>query len=205
MISLTVCALCLMMLQMAFFAWIWNSSGPIHMHKADLIVVFPGEQDRIVEGHGLARAGNSDNLLIIGQTKNSITKQVKQFGDDSPSVKLVTSKQSRSTFEDVIVARQIILENHFKSVVLVTSSYHMPRVLFLFKTILMASGIKVELQYYPVELRDNSNTKRFCFNEIIKFWGSLVEMLGYQLTGDLLRDIPLWGKVGHFVKYRFLL
>lgn len=203
--GLASCILCVTLLQTAFFIWIWNSAAPIH--KADLIVVFPGDEERIVEGHALARAGYADNLLIVGQTKKSIPNLVKQFGA-LPAVNLIANGTSRSTFEDVNIARKIIREEGFRSVVLVTSSYHMPRALLLFKTFMLDdTELKVELQYHPVEpgiLRDHSRKVRIYCNEMIKLWGSAAEMAGCRITDSLLRDSPFFAKVGQFAKNRLL-
>jgi len=201
MIGLAGCIVCVLLLQAAFFVRIWNSSSSLH--KADLIVVFPGDQERIVEGHALAKAGYADNLLVIGQTEKSFAKLVQKLGA-LPAVNLLPNSKSRSTFEDVNIARQIIFEKRLKSVILVTSSYHMPRVLFLLKASLLDADFKVDLQYYPVSIRDHSKAKRLYFNELIKFWGSTVEMIGYRITEDLLRDSPFFVKVRQFVKNRLL-
>jgi len=80
----------------------------------------------------------------------------------------------------------------------------MPRVLFLLKASLLDADFKVDLQYYPVSIRDHSKAKRLYFNELIKFWGSTVEMIGYRITEDLLRDSPFFVKVRQFVKNRLL-
>lgn len=197
----------MILLQTAFFAWIWNSTSSIHkadmIDKADLIVVFPGAQDRIIKGHALAKAGYADNLLIIGQTTVSYPTLMQRFGG-LPAVNLIANSRSRSTFEDVNIAQQIIREKRFQSVVLVTSTYHMPRVLFLFKTFFWATGIKVDLRYYPVELRDEYKKNRLYFNEMVKFWGSTSEMIGYLVTDTLLRNFPFFDKVGQFIKNRLL-
>jgi uncharacterized SAM-binding protein YcdF (DUF218 family) len=120
MIGLAGCIICVTLLQTAFFAWIWNSAAPIH--KAGLIIVFPGDQDRLVEGHALAKAGFADNLLIIGQTEKSFPKLVQQLGA-LPAINLIANGKSKSTFEDINIAKRIIRENRFQSVLLVTSSY----------------------------------------------------------------------------------
>lgn len=142
----------------------------------------------------MAKAGYADNLLIVGQTEESFPKLVQKLGG-LPDVNLIANGKSRSTFEDVNIAKKIIHENRFQSVVLVTSSYHIPRALFLLRAFLLDTGFKIELQYYPVEpraIRDHSKIIRFYCNEMIKLWGSAAEMIGCQVTDSLLRNSPFF-------------
>lgn len=202
-IGIAGCIICVAVLQAGFFAWIWTSAKPLH--KADVIIVFPGDEERTIKGHALARDGYADNLLIIGQTEKSFPELVRKLGA-LPSVNLIANGKSRSTFEDINLAQRIIRERGFKSVVLVTATYHMPRTLFLFKAFLDAD-LSVDLQYYPVELKDMDDRHKefqlYC-NEMIKFWGSTAEMIGYRMTNTLLRDSPFFAGIGRFVKKTLL-
>lgn len=201
---LTGGSIILALMQVIIFTWIWNTADPIK--KVDVIIVFPGEQERIVEGYALAKAGYADNLLIIGQTEESYSKLLRQHGL-LPNVRLLASAKSRSTFEDVIIAQKIILENRFDSALLVTSSYHMPRTLLLFKMSLLHSGANVELLTHQVEPQATRHLFRkihFCYSEMIKLWGSTAEMIVYRLTCTELRDAPFFAEAGEFAK-KFLL
>jgi uncharacterized SAM-binding protein YcdF (DUF218 family) len=207
MLRLSGCLLCIALLQTAYFACIWQTATPVpSISKADLIIVFPGGTNRIAEGHSLAKEGYAPNLLIIGQTERSFKKLVDRLGA-LPSVNLIANDNSRSTFEDANIAKRIICSNRFRSVVLVTSSYHMPRSLFLLKTFLLDADLNVDLQYYPVEpsaVGDYSQDLRIYVNEMIKFWGSTAEMAGWKITHTLLRDSPFFAGIGHFVTSRLL-
>lgn len=196
------------MLQALVFTWLWLSfsSGKVvpPARINDLIVVFPGDKERVREGHALAREGFSHNLLIIGQTRKNYERMLEQWGD-LPGVGLIENGKSRSTFEDVYIARKIIEENRFHSVMLVTSGYHMPRVLFLASIYFAGMDAEIDLRYYPVELAERTGEWRNYCNELIKFWGSAVEMLGYMVTDNLLLDLPLFSDVKKFLKQRLYL
>lgn len=192
------------LLQAGYFIKLTKGNTPIR--KADLIVVFPGDPERIAAGHTLAKAGYAPNLSVVNWSQAQFQKQMQRYGD-LPAIQLITGGKSRSTFEDVYNAKQIISQHNYHSIVLVTSSYHLPRALFLLKTSLLGSGLKVDVQHYPVAMREKLNSpkaiKLFC-NEIIKLWGSTAEMVGCRITDSLLLDSPGFFKIRQFIKTRFL-
>ena len=191
-----ICSLAL--LQIMVFTWMWHTTAPIT--KADVIIVFPGDIERIFKGLALAKAGYASNLLVIGQTKESYPLW-RMFGE-LPDVRMLANRKSRSTFEDIVIARQIVQENDFHSALLVTSFYHMPRSLLLFKMFMIDSGVNVETQYCPVEHQGMRQISRMlmCYNETVKLWGSMFEMIGYKATGRLLRDSPVFVNIADFAK-----
>lgn len=203
-IRLAVLALCVVGLQAAYFLWIVHSAPTLS--KADLLVVFPGDPERMVEGQALAAAGLADHLLLINENELALSSLQQeslrpQFGY------LVADSKSRSTFEDIFVARQVISKHGFRSIILVTSAYHLPRALFLLESYFLAKNVHVDLQYYPVATPKDagfSQKIRVYVNEMIKFWGSSVEMLACMLTDTLLRDSPYFWALGTTVKARLL-
>jgi uncharacterized SAM-binding protein YcdF (DUF218 family) len=196
--------LCVIGVQATYFLWIVHSAPTLT--KADLIVVLPGEPERMVEAQALAAAGLADHLLLINENELALSSSQQeslrpQFGY------LVADSKSRSTFEDIFVARQAIGKHSFRSVILVTSAYHLPRALFLLKTYFLAKSMRVNLQYYPVATPKEAGLARkirVYGNEMIKFWGSGVEMLACMMTDTLLRDSPYFLALGTTVKARFL-
>lgn len=198
LLGIAGCICSLALLQVMVFTWMWHTTAPIG--KADILVVFPGDIERVFKGLALAREDYASNLLIIGQTAESYPLWG-MFGE-LPDVRMLASRKSRSTFEDVVIAEQIIQENGFHSVLLVTSSYHMPRALLLFKLFLRDSGVNVETLYCPVEHRNMRQLSRMllCYNEMVKLWGSLIEMIGYKASDRMLRDSPIFVNITEFAK-----
>ncbi len=174
---------------------------------SDLIVVFPGSPpDRIAVGHRLAQEGFAGSFAVINASLSKLNLEVKRRGLLT-GVNLVAGGKSRSTFEDVYNTKRIIKENKFKSVLLVTSSYHIPRAYFLLKVFLFGSGVDVYVYSVPIDQDgkiDLATKTKLYFNEIVKLWGSTVEMSGYKVFGKLVLDMPAFWQVRQFLKRTFL-
>lgn len=174
----------------------------IELNKADLIIAFPSENERLLAALALAEKGYGSNLSVINITSNRLKTLTNNY-NIAPEVQLITGGISRSTFEDVFRASRIIRENRCNSLVLVTSSYHIPRSMFLLKTFLKISGMKVKVQYYPVNTLENyDRTKKLktYYNELVKLWGSTVEMVCYGLTKKLPADIKGFNRAMDFYR-----
>jgi len=178
--------------------------------KADLIMVFPGTPHRIAAGFQLAQAGAASKLAISGLGQKSLEAQAARFGNPA-GVALVASAKSRSTFEDVFNARALVRQHGIRSLLLVTSAWHVPRSSFLLKCFLLGSGVTVRV--VPVEdPRINGGSSeawklqaKLAFNEGVQSWGSTAEMTWAMLTGSLLRDVPGFHELSKFLKQKILL
>ena len=181
------------------------SKSSVKLEPADLIVVFPGESQRIEKGIDVVKKGLAPRFMVINTSYGDLNKLLKNNGV-SEAVNALSGGKSRSTFEDVYQTVKTIKESHLRSVIVVTSSYHLPRVLFLLGVYLNTSGQNVYIQGFPVKLEQKPNIKlQQYLNEIIKFWGSLVEMTGYYLTGDFVLDQSISKKLQKVFKKNFLL
>jgi hypothetical protein len=87
-------------------------------------------------------------------------------------------------------------DNHFHSAILVTSWDHMPRSYFLLRAMIL--GSEVTIQPHPVATGsvdqinwyyDAVGWKMVC-NEMVEFWGSLIELTKYKITGELPEQVP---------------
>lgn len=173
--------------------------------NADLAMVFPGTPERISAGLHLARDGHVRVLAISGVGEKGLAAMAVRFGLPE-GVTLAGSAKSRSTFEDVFNARAIVRQQGVHSLLLVTSSWHIPRSVFLLRCFLFGSGVTV--QVVPVDdPRLVVETKRslrlqakFAVNEGVKCWGSTLEMTWSLLTGSLLLDIPRCREMSEFIK-----
>jgi len=174
------------------------------LNKADVIVAFSGDDNRISAACSLAQQNYAANLAATGLTREKLAKEAAELVNFN-LINLVDGGRSRSTFEDVYRTKEILEKKNYKAIVLVTSSYHMPRALLLLKVYLVFSGLKVDIQYFAVRDQANKPTDlRPFYNEMIKIWGSLVEMFGYKICHELLNDKPSFKKARAVIHNRFL-
>ncbi len=183
----------------AFFLLADNTKN---LSAADLLIAFPGEKEREAAFWALAAQGLAPNLAIINSTAKRLKNKAEENQIDK-SVNLLDGGKSRSTFEDAFVAAEIIRKNNFNSVILVTSSYHMPRALFLLKAHLLGLGMKVDVQYYPFiaeETKPLTARLGHHYNEMIKIWGSILEITANHLSGKLINDSPYMQSISEFAQ-----
>ena len=177
----------IVLIQAVYFYYILSSNSSLE--KADLIVVFPGESERIEAGYQLARSEYAPNFLIAGTTEKNVESNRKNNRLPS-SVRQVFAGTTRSTFEDALCTKNIVDRYRFRSIILVTSSYHLPRAYFLLRIFLTGSQVKVQT-YKVAHVYDNSldhrNLRKIC-NEMLKFWTGIAEMTSYKITGSLLSE-----------------
>ncbi len=198
------CLLCLVALIQTGTA-IYFSKNTAKLEPADLVVVFPGESQRIETGIEVVKKGLAANFMVISTSHGGLQKLLTKNGVPEAVIAL-SGGRSRSTFEDVYQTVKTIKENRFRSVIVVTSSYHLPRALFLLGVYLKTSGLSVRIQGIPVKLVQKPNIKlQQYLNEVIKFWGSLIEMTGYYFTGHSMLDAPNSKKIQMVLKKNLLL
>ena len=174
-----------MMAYNALFAGVMPSD---ERQQPEAIVVFAGEAGRIKEG--FQRADKNQKLIVSPANEIQFAKYQHRYHSNEPVVPIIESK-ARTTFENALYCSKIIKENNFRDICLVTSAYHMPRSYIL--TRLMLIGSKVKIHRIPIKSpRINSKTKRIKmqYNEMVKLWGSLGEMLYYLIRGHVPEASP---------------
>jgi len=130
--------------------------------KADAIVVLTG---------GLGRAEVGLNLLSVGTAGVMILSGVHEDADlgaiffnkklnENDKLRIILEKKSRSTIENAIEVRRIFEEKGFRSMVLITSGYHMKRALYIFRRVMPGDYI---IMPYSVESPNFDETR---------WWGS---------------------------------
>jgi len=174
--------------QLLFYAYLQSTSSL--PQKSELIIVFPGEKERIDDALQLVDLGLGKHLAVINKTKKQLKNEIEKKNGSKKAI-LLTGKESRSTFEDVYQATQLMRKHDFRTVTLVTASYHMPRALLLFKAHLLGSGLDVELFYHSVKIDRQISISIFSglfYNEVVKMWGSMMELAGNLVTNRLMYD-----------------
>lgn len=178
--------------------------------KADLVMVFPGDTNRIETALRLAAEGRGTMLAVSGLTVNTLENRTASQ-TNLQHLMLIGTDKSRSTFEDVLNVSRVVRQYKIHSLLLVTSDYHIPRSYFLLRCYLAGSGIAIYTVPVPDWPLGNATTVRIWqeramsfVNESLKFWGSSVEMGWMMLTGKPLLDEPFFLKLHYFVKRKFL-
>ncbi|MSN26730.1 MAG: YdcF family protein [Geobacter sp.] len=120
--------------------------------KADAIVVLAGGKGRVEEGIRLFRESRAEYLFFIG-VNPSVRKSDLYHprpGDPSPD-KVILESASRNTLENAIYGRDVLLKNNIKSILLITSRYHLKRSSILFRNSLPKN---VLIYPYPVDSKN---------------------------------------------------
>ena len=122
--------------------------------KADAIVVLAGGKGRVEEGVRLYRERKGAWLFFIGvdpTVRRSDLYRPRQ-GDPHPDG-VILEKISRNTFENALYGRDVIMGKDVRSIVLITSRYHMKRA-----SILLRNSLPKDVAIYPYPV-DTKNLK----------------------------------------------
>ena len=158
------------------------------LEKADLVAIMPSSKDRIANGCVAAANPGATHLMLINNSPKALAKHAAKYGVPE-SVTMLPGGTSRSSFEDIHVTVQTALDRNLKSVILITSDFHLPRALFLMYAYNLSIGRDLRIQYTAA--RDQTTPlKRLLlfYSEIVKFWGSAAELGGYLRTKQLPLD-----------------
>ena len=142
--------------------------------QVDAIVVLAGGKGRIEEGIRLFREGRGTWLFLVGVDPTVRKADLyRPKSGDPPSDNVILEKMSRNTLENAIYGRDVLVEHKVRSVLLITSRYHLKRSAILFRNALPP---EVALYSHPV---DSSNVKeewwhhvgtfRLLFSEFYKY------------------------------------
>ena len=156
--------------------------------KADAVMVFCGSLPRIKTGYDLAEEDRGKHLVLSPATDRQIRIFDRKYGLP-PSVDHIRETKARTTFENGYYARKIIEEKGLKSVILVTSDYHMPRSYILLWLQVLGKGVTI-LPHPVAGNRFSGSFAKLLYNEMLELWGSLGEYLLYVFRGELPKTAP---------------
>lgn len=168
----------------AYFACVLKNKD-IELTKSDAIIVFMGSEKRVKTGYELANKGLASRLVLSPATESFRQRRDKKYSIRKTVVH-IPEENASTTFENALYASRIISAHQLKNVTLVTSDYHMPRSLALLRLFLAGKG--VHIQPCPVHadtLANKSMLLKLTYNEMVEFWGSLLEYISWQATGQL--------------------
>ena len=175
------------------------------LETADLVAIMPSSKDRIARGCLAAANPGATHQMLINNSPIALAKHAAKYGVPE-SVIMLPGGTSRSSFEDIHVTVQTALDRNLKSVILITSDFHLPRALFLMYAYNLSIGRDLRIQYTAArELTTPLKRLLLFYSEIVKFWGSAAELGGYLCTKKLPLDSDKVMAMRNKLKEMFLL
>lgn len=154
-------------------------SRPDVVPKADAIVALTGGDARLKAAAKLLERGAGKRLLITGVNKTSTKDDLQQRSNGGRRFSCCADLgyAAEDTYGNALEAADWTAQHHYKSLIVVTASYHMPRSLRLFRSLMPS----VRLVPYPVEPEGVSlsawwrpGTLHLLHNEYLKYLASFV-------------------------------
>ena len=142
--------------------------------KADAIVVLAGGKGRVEEGVRLYRQRKGAWLFFIGVDPKVRKSDLYHPRPGDPSSEgVILEKVSRNTLENAIFGRDAIMKKEVRSILLITSRYHMKRASILLRNALPKD---VAIYTYPVDTKNlkkawwnHEGSFNLLFNEFYKY------------------------------------
>lgn len=180
------------------FALSATTVRPPSAENADAIVVVTGGEDRINVALGLLRQGGGKRLLISGVNPRTSTGAIREHtGEDRRLFECCVDigREAHDTVGNAEETRDWAAQRRYQKLVVVTSSYHMPRTLVEFSRAMPDVGFVA----HPVlsrNVRDHAwwqspGTLRLLFGEYVKFIAAATRLgisRAHALIGDGRRE-----------------
>ena len=154
-------------------------SKPAQAPEADAIVTLTGGDARLRAAVGLFEQGTGKRLLITGVNKTSTKEELQRRAKGGARFACCADLgyAAEDTYGNAVEAADWTASHHYKSLIVVTASYHMPRSLRLFRSLMP----DVRLIPYPVEPEGvnlsawwRPGTLHLLHNEYLKYMASFV-------------------------------
>lgn len=150
---------------------------PASLPRADGIVVLTGGAQRVNDGLGLLAQGFGRKLLISGvhqkTGRDELARHARGDGREMLDCCVDLGKGARNTIGNAIETRRWAEDNGFRSLIVVTSNYHMPRTLEEFRHALpgiMVTGYPVVTeQAGPDRIWTDMSTLKLLVSEYAKY------------------------------------
>lgn len=132
----------------AFTARIANHE-PVALRSADAIVVLTGGASRVTDGIQLLAQGHGRRMLISGVNRTTSAEELRRTlptGEALLDCCVDLGRKALNTWGNAIEVAEWTRERNFRSLIVVTSAWHMPRALYELNRIMP----EVDLLAYPV-------------------------------------------------------
>src|SRR3989344_964981 len=119
------------------------------LSKADAIVVVSGSNERFTHALSLYKEGFAHKLIFSGAASEGPTSNAKAWKtaaikDGVPEADIITEEKATNTYENALFTKDIILDNRFKQIILVSSPYHQRRAYESFKKVLKEYDVVIQ-------------------------------------------------------------
>lgn len=164
---------------------------------ADGIVVLTGTESRIIEGARLLKEGRAKRMLISGVNRQTSRHDLQRIsGIDEPAFFCCVDLgyEALDTIGNADETRHWVRDLKFRSIIVVTSSYHMPRSI----TELRLAMPEIALEAHPVQSKNArpdawwlyARTTRVLVREYLKYLPAMARYAVSQLIGprDTMRS-----------------
>lgn len=152
--------------------------------KADAIVVLTGGKGRVEEGLNLLRTEAAGVLILSGvhEDANIDSIYLKKLSNKE-KFKIILEKRSKSTYENAIEVKRLLDAYDIRSIVLITSLYHMKRADYIFSRVLPA-GVRIETYSVSTPNFDESgwwsgNSLVILLTEFVKYYWYVITLNGF--------------------------
>jgi uncharacterized SAM-binding protein YcdF (DUF218 family) len=160
----------------------WVRRYPLEKNLTyDAIVVFAGSNNRIERAFQLARKGVAPAVIVSPAGRRTLAYYEKQFGRPGKA-KYILERRADTTYMNAYYAAQLIRKHSLKSVLLVTSDYHMARSFVLLKLTTFGSGCSIGMHKVVTRFSKKDDSRlgamdriKLTYNEMLQLWGSLGE------------------------------
>jgi uncharacterized SAM-binding protein YcdF (DUF218 family) len=182
-VKLAVVGVLALVLGFAGFVWLLPSQEVALDRNADGIVVLTGGASRVTDALELLASGRGKRLLITGVNPGTTTGDIaRQTVDYSRLLNCCVDLDysALNTLGNAVQARRWALDHDFKSLIVVTSAYHMPRALAELAHQLPDAAL-IPFPVVSDRLRiepwwSNGETARLVLSEYIKYLFAKVRM-----------------------------
>lgn len=157
-LKISVLIILLIFIYAIIYYEIGNKKDKISFNKIEAIVVLTGSKGRIPLAKKIYFEDKNLFLIISGANPNLNKDYLKKILGLSRFKNIIIENRSKNTIQNAIETKKIIQKLKIKSILLITSSIHLPRAYLIFKFIL---GGKFKIYRMPVK-------ENFNFFEILK-------------------------------------
>ena len=162
--------LIILIIQFIYYAKMMQASGTLPA-PVDMVLVYSIDPVRIPAGISLARQCQSIYFMVSDRGLCDFQDEIKLYGRPG-SAQILLDGKATTTDQNARFTAPMIRKLQVKTVLLVTSWYHMPRALFLARLYLLGSSVKV--YPFPADAAPIDWWRECIFwKEYLKFWGSL--------------------------------
>ncbi len=128
--------------------WVGQYLSPSDaLTKADAIVVVSGSGERVKHGVELYKEEEAPKLIFSGAAKdgpsNALTMKKYAIKQGVPEEDILLEEEATDTLENAKFTREIIKDEGFKKIILVTSPYHQRRAYEIFKEVLKNDDVEI--------------------------------------------------------------